>query len=59
MTHQRRNDGIDLYVRDNGIGIAPAFREQVYPGTGIGRAICRKIVDRMGGGSNPPAIVAG
>ena len=47
-------------VHDNGIGIAPAYHEQIFglfkrlhqrsvPGTGIGLAICKKIVDGMGG----------
>ena len=61
MTAEDQGDHWRFAVHDNGIGIDPQFHEQIfeifkrlhtdadYPGTGIGLAICRRVINRHQG----------
>lgn len=61
FTARRAKGGVEVEVRDNGLGFDPSLAEEIflpfrrlhppgaYPGSGIGLSLCRRIVERYGG----------
>jgi len=60
---ETRGAAVRLWIEDNGIGISPEYQDRVFglfqrlnpvesfPGTGVGLAIVRRAMERMGGSS--------
>ena len=59
ITYKRNKDNLTLSFQDNGIGIEENYKEKVFEmftrlqsdgeGSGMGLAICKKILERLGG----------
>ncbi len=60
VTVEKQGSFWRIAIKDNGMGIAPEYHEQIFgvfkrlhgsaiPGTGIGLAICKRVIDRYGG----------
>ncbi len=60
ISAERKKEEWFFSVKDNGIGIAPQYKDKIfnifqrlhgreYPGVGIGLSLCRRIIERHGG----------